>query len=157
MIAAITLTQTAGESSVESESPHFRAVFTPNRSLGGLGFFLVMARIYSVSFAIGIAFWLKGAWPVMGLFGLDVILNLRHLPAHLSQRTAYRDRRADRASPNRVPSRAGQEVAGLGVRALLAPGPDQGAGPARQPADAVQPRPAARFRAMTLKSGYRRR
>ena len=73
MIAAMTTT-TTGERARETEDLRFRAVLTPNRSLGGLGFFLVMALICSVSFAAGIAFWLKGAWPVMGFFGLDVIL-----------------------------------------------------------------------------------
>lgn len=33
-----------------------------------------MALICFVGFAAGVAFWLKGAWPVMSFFGLAVIL-----------------------------------------------------------------------------------
>lgn len=55
-------------------APLFRAVLTPNRSLSKLGFCLVMAGVSAVSFAAGVAFMLRGAWPVFGFFGLDVLL-----------------------------------------------------------------------------------
>jgi uncharacterized membrane protein len=52
----------------------FRAVLTPHRSLGPTGFLVLMAAIGAVSFVAGLVFYLAGAWPVMGFFGLDVAL-----------------------------------------------------------------------------------
>lgn len=52
----------------------FRLVMTPYRSLSKPGFLIVMAFIGAVSFVTGIAFALMGAWPVLGFFGLDVVL-----------------------------------------------------------------------------------
>lgn len=51
----------------------FSAVLTPHRSLTNAGFIVVMAFVSLVSFAAGVAFWLMGAWPVFGFFGLDVV------------------------------------------------------------------------------------
>jgi uncharacterized membrane protein len=52
----------------------FSAVLTPHRSLGSSGFLLLMGLIGGVSFAAGLVFVIAGAWPVMGFFGLDVLL-----------------------------------------------------------------------------------
>ena len=52
----------------------FRAVLYPHRSLGPTGFLILMSAIGGVSFITGMAFLLKGAWPVFGFFGLDVAL-----------------------------------------------------------------------------------
>ena len=52
----------------------FRAVLYPHRSLGPTGFLILMSAIGGVSFVTGMAFLLKGAWPVFGFFGLDVAL-----------------------------------------------------------------------------------
>jgi uncharacterized membrane protein len=52
----------------------FCALITPHRSLGGAGFLVLMAAIGGVSFAAGILFLILGAWPVVGFFGLDVVL-----------------------------------------------------------------------------------
>jgi uncharacterized membrane protein len=52
----------------------FRAVLTPYRSLGPTGFLILMAALGGVSFIAGLVFYLAGAWPVMGFFGLDVAL-----------------------------------------------------------------------------------
>ena len=52
----------------------FRAVLHPHRSLPPQGFLILMLAIGSVSFVMGLAFLLMGAWPVMGFFGLDVLL-----------------------------------------------------------------------------------
>jgi uncharacterized membrane protein len=52
----------------------FSARVTPHRSLNRTGFFVLMAFIGAVSFAAGVAFWLMGAWPVFGFFGLDVLV-----------------------------------------------------------------------------------
>lgn len=52
----------------------FRAVLYPHRSLGPKGFLVLMLAIGGVSFVTGMAFLLRGAWPVFGFFGLDVLL-----------------------------------------------------------------------------------
>jgi uncharacterized membrane protein len=52
----------------------FDAVLYPNRSLGSLGFYALMAAIVLASVAIGAGFVLVGAWPVTGFLGLDVLL-----------------------------------------------------------------------------------
>lgn len=52
----------------------FSAVLLPHRSLGRKGFITLMGVISLVSFLTGVAFYMKGAWPVMGFFGLDVLL-----------------------------------------------------------------------------------
>jgi len=60
-----------------SEAPDasvFRAILHPHRSLEPRGFLILMLAIGSVSFISGMAFVLMGAWPVMGFFGLDVLI-----------------------------------------------------------------------------------
>jgi uncharacterized membrane protein len=64
------------------------ARLTPHRSLSRAGFIALMAIFGVVSFAAGTAFLLMGAWPVLGFFGLDVLLiwwafkvNFRHADA----------------------------------------------------------------------------
>jgi uncharacterized membrane protein len=52
----------------------FRAVLTPYRSLKPFGFLLLMAAVALVSFVAGLVFYIAGAWPVTGFFGLDVLL-----------------------------------------------------------------------------------
>jgi uncharacterized membrane protein len=66
----------------------FSALLTPHRSLNRTGFLVLMAFISAISFAAGLAFLLKGAWPVFGFFGLDVLaiywafrINFRHASA----------------------------------------------------------------------------
>jgi len=51
----------------------FSALLKPHRSLRRTGFILVMTFLTVVSFAAGVAFLLKGAWPVFGFFVLDVL------------------------------------------------------------------------------------
>ncbi len=58
----------------QAEPTAFHAVLTPHRSLGPRGFLLLMAAVAGVSFISGVAFYLTGAWPVSGFFGLDVLL-----------------------------------------------------------------------------------
>jgi uncharacterized membrane protein len=53
---------------------YMNAILHPHRSLPPLGFFLVMALVGGISFTAGLLFYLQGAWPVMGFFGLDVLL-----------------------------------------------------------------------------------
>jgi uncharacterized membrane protein len=51
----------------------FSALLTPHRSLNRTGFLVLMAFICAISFAAGMAFLMMGAWPVVGIFGLDVL------------------------------------------------------------------------------------
>lgn len=52
----------------------FRAVLHPHRSLSPRGFLVLMGFLSAVSFVTGMAFYLIGAWPVLGFFGLDVLI-----------------------------------------------------------------------------------
>jgi uncharacterized membrane protein len=73
----------------ELEPTNFSAVITPHRSLGNVGFLVLMIAFGAVSLIAGVAFMLMGAWPVFGFFGLDVLLlywafklNYRHAGAY---------------------------------------------------------------------------
>jgi uncharacterized membrane protein len=66
----------------------FSALLTPHRSLNRTGFLVLMTFISAVSFAAGVAFWLMGAWPVFGFFGLDVLV------IYWAFRVNYRDAKA---------------------------------------------------------------
>ena len=46
----------------------------PYRSLNKIGFITMMAVLCGFSFIAGIIFMKKGAWPVFGFFGLDILL-----------------------------------------------------------------------------------
>ena len=46
----------------------------PYRSLNKTGFFILMFSLGLISFVAGIIFMIKGAWPVFGFFGLDILL-----------------------------------------------------------------------------------
>ncbi len=59
--------------SMTAQTP-FRVILMPHRSLSPPGFLILMIAIGAVSFCVGLAFLLMGAWPVMGFFGLDVAL-----------------------------------------------------------------------------------
>lgn len=52
----------------------FHVVLTAHRSLGRTGFIVVMGLLSFLSFVTGVAFAWMGAWPVLGFFGLDVLL-----------------------------------------------------------------------------------
>lgn len=71
-----------------AETVVFSAVLRPYRSLSPHGFGLLMAAIALCSFFVGLAFWLMGAWPVVGFCSLDVLL------IQLAFRLNYRDARA---------------------------------------------------------------
>lgn len=53
---------------------YFDATLTPNRSLSPRAFTIVMAIVAAVSFVAGMSFVSMGAFPVIGFFGLDVLL-----------------------------------------------------------------------------------
>lgn len=52
----------------------FSAILTPHRSLSRRGFLMLMAVVGAISFIVGMAFILIGAWPVSGFFSLNVLL-----------------------------------------------------------------------------------
>ena len=56
-----------------AEPTLFAARITPHRSLSRIGFSALMGFLTVVGFAAGVTFWLMGAWPVFGFFGLDVL------------------------------------------------------------------------------------
>jgi uncharacterized membrane protein len=60
--------------SIPAEAPIFTARLSPYRSLSPAGFNLLMMAIVALSFFAGLAFWLMGAWPVVGFMGLDIVL-----------------------------------------------------------------------------------
>lgn len=72
-----------------SDPPLFSAVLTPHRSLGERGFLIVMTIVATVSFAAGMLFVFLGAWPVMGFFGLDVLLIFWAFRANYRSGEAY--------------------------------------------------------------------
>src|SRR5258708_34102170 len=52
----------------------FSARLTPHRSVNRTGFVVLMGLLSAVRFVAGVAFWMMGAWPVFGFFGLDVLV-----------------------------------------------------------------------------------
>ena len=52
----------------------FDAELRPHRSLSPQGFLWLMGGICLFSFSAGLAFFLVGAWPVIGFLGADVLL-----------------------------------------------------------------------------------
>ena len=65
---------TGNEFDPQAQPELFSALLTPHRSLNRTGFLVLMGFLSVVSFGAGIAFWMMGAWPVFGFFGLDVLL-----------------------------------------------------------------------------------
>lgn len=80
------MTEKQAEAQAE-EGGAFRVVLTPHRSLGPTGFVVLMTALSAASFLTGIIFYLAGAWPVFGFFGLDVAL------VYLAFRLNYRSGR----------------------------------------------------------------
>jgi uncharacterized membrane protein len=66
----------------------FAATITPHRSLGPTGFLILMTCLGVLSFISGVIFVSLGAWPVVGFFGLDVLL------VYVAFRANYRSGRA---------------------------------------------------------------
>jgi uncharacterized membrane protein len=67
---------------------YFAAALKPNRSLSTNGFRLLMIITAFLTFAIGTAFFILGAWPVLGFCGLEFIL------VYIAFRLNYRAGRA---------------------------------------------------------------
>lgn len=72
---------------LEADDVLLDAHVRPNRSLGGPAFIVLMTAIAVISFTAGLAFLALGAWPVLGFFGLDVLI------VWLAFRLNYRDGR----------------------------------------------------------------
>ena len=66
----------------------FERVLLPHRSLPPAAFHLLMLLLGLVSLAMGIGFFLVGAWPICGFFGLDVAAV--YVAFRLSYRSARR-------------------------------------------------------------------
>ncbi|MDX6805080.1 DUF2244 domain-containing protein [Terrihabitans rhizophilus] len=66
----------------------YRTVLRPHRSLGPTGFRVLMIAVGAASAVASIPFFIVGAWPVVGFFGLDVLL------LYLAFRWSYRTARA---------------------------------------------------------------
>lgn len=58
----------------EPEELFFDARLRPHRSLSPRGFLVLMTAVAAIAFIAGLAFFLIGAWPVVGFLGLDVAL-----------------------------------------------------------------------------------
>ncbi len=58
----------------QAEPDAFHAVLKPYRSLGPGGFLILMGALGAMSFVTGVVFLIAVAWPVLGFFGLDVLL-----------------------------------------------------------------------------------
>src|SRR5262245_34388391 len=80
-----------GAESIGPEPELFSAVVTPHRSLGRVGFLVLMAAVGCISFAAGIVFLILGAWPVFGFFGLDVALIYWAFRANYRAAAAYEE------------------------------------------------------------------
>ena len=70
-----------------ADKADFHAILTPHRSLGRRGFVLLMSILIVTWIITGLFFLTKGAWPVFGFFGLDV------LAIYLAFRINYRSAR----------------------------------------------------------------
>ena len=66
----------------------FSATLVPHRSLGRRGFVVLMAAIAALWFAFGFFLWERGAWPIIGFGGLDI------LAIYIAFRLNYRAARA---------------------------------------------------------------
>lgn len=75
----------------DDDRPFFHAVLTPHRSLGPAGFRMVMGLMAAVCGVSGLAFWLAGAWPIAGFFGLDVLILWLALKANFRAARAFEE------------------------------------------------------------------
>ena len=62
------------ETNASADEPFFQALLTPHRSLGRRGFAVLMGALLFGWVVTGVIFLSRGAWPVFGFFGLDVLL-----------------------------------------------------------------------------------
>jgi uncharacterized membrane protein len=72
----------------------------PNRSLSVRGFQIVMLALAAASFVAGLVFLSMGAWPVVGFFGLDILLVW--LAFRASYRAGRREKEEVRVTAERI-------------------------------------------------------
>jgi len=56
-----------------ADTPFFKALLVPYRSLGRTGFIVLMGTLVGVWLFVSAVFLSLGAWPIIGFFGLDVL------------------------------------------------------------------------------------
>jgi uncharacterized membrane protein len=56
----------------DHDPPLFDATLTAHRSLNPAGFRIFMVATCCASAVVSVPFYLMGAWPIVGFFGLDV-------------------------------------------------------------------------------------
>lgn len=71
-----------------ADHPLYRTILRPHRSLGPRGFRILMIAVGACSAFASLPFFILGAWPVVGFFGLDVLL------LYLAFRWSYHTARA---------------------------------------------------------------
>ena len=98
-------------------------VLYPHRSLSPTGFVVLMSAVAGLSFVIGMAFFLSGAWPVLGFFGVDVALvyfafrlNYRAAKAYETIRLTSREMEVVKVDPAGRARRTVLPAAWLGVQ-----------------------------------------
>ena len=75
----------------KGQSPLFSALLTPHRSMGDRGMRWVIAFTAVMVSIPGLTFYAMGAWPVVGLLGLDVLILWWALSASLKSGEAYEE------------------------------------------------------------------
>ena len=56
-----------------ADTPFFKALLVPYRSLGRTGFLILMGSLVGAWLFVSFIFLSLGAWPIIGFFGLDVL------------------------------------------------------------------------------------
>jgi uncharacterized membrane protein len=74
-----------------AEPTIFSAVLRPHRSLRSVGFIVLMVVYGAASFVGGIVFSMMGAWPIVGFFGLDVLLLYLAFRINYARALAYEE------------------------------------------------------------------
>jgi uncharacterized membrane protein len=76
------------------------AELRPNRSLSTYGFRIVMLSMAGMSFFAGLGFLSMGAWPVFGIFGIDLLLI--YLAFKLNFKAGARERETIRVTAQEI-------------------------------------------------------
>jgi len=81
---------TSGNPKAPMDEPVFDATLYPHRSLGPRGFRNLLIAVGTASTLMSIPFYMMGAWPVIGFFGIDVgllyvMFKLNYRGARLSE------------------------------------------------------------------------
>jgi uncharacterized membrane protein len=74
-----------------TQSPLFAVLLTPHRSLSPQGIRWVIAFTAVMASIPGLAFFAMGAWPVVGLLGLDIVLLTWALTASFADKDVFEE------------------------------------------------------------------